>query len=376
MKAFATAALATALALAPTFESTVRDAGIVGGSLLVVQRGQGVAHTTAGYQDLDRKVPVSPETIFHWASITKTFTGIAIMQLRDRGLLTLDTPAVKFIPELRGVHSRFGDIEQVTIRTLMQHSAGFRASTWPWGGSEPWHPFEPASWSQLAAMLPYTELLFKPGAEYRYSNPGVVFLGRIIEIVSGEDFEVYVTKNILMPLGMHRTFFDRAPYHLLAHRSHSYVRVDGDLSERPFDFDTGITVSNGGLNAPLPDMGRYLQFLLNEPERPEHATVLSRRSLEEMWVPSLTASDGEGGSGTDVRIGLSFFVERYGDITLVGHSGDQNGFISHLYVHPPSHTAWVVNFNTDVTTKGATRSHSRAADDSVRDMVIAEFIRR
>lgn len=201
MKALATAALATALALAPTFESTVRDAGIVGGSLLVVQRGQVVARQTAGYQDLDRKVPVSPETIFHWASITKTFTGIAIMQLRDRGLLTLDTPAVKFIPELRGVHSRFGDIEQVTIRTLMQHSAGFRASTWPWGGSEPWHPFEPASWSQVASMLPYTELLFKPGSEYRYSNPGVVFLGRIIEIVSGEDFEVYVTKNILMPLG-------------------------------------------------------------------------------------------------------------------------------------------------------------------------------
>lgn len=376
MKAFATAALATALALAPTFESTVHDAGIVGGSLLVVQRGRVVAHTTAGYQDLDRKVLVSPETIFHWASITKTFTGIAIMQLRDRGLLTLDTPAVKFIPELRGVHSRFGDIEQVTIRTLMRHSAGFRASTWPWGGSEPWHPFEPASWEQLAAMLPYTELLFKPGTEYRYSNPGIVFLGRIIELLSGDDYEVYVTKNILMPLGMSRSFFDRAPYHLLAHRSHSYVRVDGALSERPFDFDTGITVSNGGLNAPLTDMARYLQFLLNEPERPEHATVLSRRSLEEMWVPSLTASDGEGGSGNDVRIGLSFFVERYGDITLVGHSGDQNGFISHFYVHPPSHTAWVVNFNTDVTTKGATRSHSRAADDSVRDMVIAEFIRK
>ena len=67
MKALATAALATALALAPTFESTVRDAGIVGGSLLVVQRGQVVARQTAGYQDLDRKVPVSPETIFHWA---------------------------------------------------------------------------------------------------------------------------------------------------------------------------------------------------------------------------------------------------------------------------------------------------------------------
>ena len=80
--------------------------------------------------------------------------------------------------------------------------------------------------------------------------------------------------------------------------------------------------------------------------------MLKRSSLEEMWTPTLTASDGEGGSGDDVKIGLSFFVERYGEVELVGHSGDQNGFISHLYLHPPSQTAWVVNFNTDVTTTG------------------------
>ncbi len=122
-------------------------------------------------------------------------------------------------------------------------------------------------------------------------------------------------------------------------------------------------------------MARYLQFLMNEPARPEHVAVLSRRSLEVMWVPTLTARDGEGGSGDNVRIGLSFFVERYGDVTLVGHSGDQNGFISHLYLHPPSHTAWVVNFNTDVSTTGAARSRSRAADDQVREAVIRQFIR-
>jgi CubicO group peptidase (beta-lactamase class C family) len=74
----------------------------------------------------------------------------------------------------------------------------------------------------------------------------VIFLGRIIELLSGDDYEVYVAKNILMPLGMHETFFDRAPYHLLPRRSHSYFRDDGGLREARFDFDTGITVSNGG----------------------------------------------------------------------------------------------------------------------------------
>ena len=79
---------------------------------------------TEGYQDLATKRPVDADTIFHWASITKTFTGIAIMQLRDRGLLSLDDPVVKYVPELRRVHNPFGDISQVTIRHLMTHSAG------------------------------------------------------------------------------------------------------------------------------------------------------------------------------------------------------------------------------------------------------------
>jgi CubicO group peptidase (beta-lactamase class C family) len=371
-----TAAAPALPSVASIFKKGVDDAGIVGASLLVVKGGQVVTHETAGYQDLDRKTPTARETIYHWASITKTFTGIAIMQLRDRGLLTLDTPAVTYIPELRRVHNPFGDISQVTIRMLMQHAAGFRASTWPWGGDKPWHPYEPPSWEQLAAMLPYTELLFAPGTEYRYSNPGIVFLGRIIETLSGEDFELYVTKNILMPLGMHRTFFDRAPYYLLPDRSHSYLRTDGKLTEARFDFDTGITVSNGGLNAPVTDMALYLQFLLGEPKRASYDAVLERSSLEQMWQPTLAARDGEGGSGENVKIGLSFFVERYGEVTLIGHSGDQNGFISHLYLHPPSHTAWVVNFNTDVTTTGVAGSRTRAVDAAVRDAVIAHLIHR
>ena len=112
------------------------------------------------------------------------------------------------------MHNPFGDISQVTIRTLMQHAAGFRDADLALGWRQAVAPIRADSWEQLAAMLPYTEMLSEPGTQYRYSNPGIVFLGRIIQALSGEDFEVYVTKNILMPLGMHRTFFDRAPYHL------------------------------------------------------------------------------------------------------------------------------------------------------------------
>ena len=350
------------------YRAALGRAGIVGSSLMIVRDGRIVARANEGRQDREAGAPVTDDTIYHWASITKTFTGIAIMQLRDRGLLSLDDAVVKYVPELREVHNPYGDISQVTIRHLMTHSAGFRAGTWPWGGDQPWHPFEPTRWAQVVAMMPYTELQFRPGTKYSYSNPGVIFLGRIIELFSGDDYEVYINKNIFMPLGMTRSFFDRAPYHLVAHRSHSYAKTDEGIAEQRFDFDSGITVSNGGLNAPVGDMAKYLAFLIDGND-----TILKRSSLDEMFTPQIRAIDGEGGSGEDVQAGLSCFIERHGGVELVGHSGDQNGFISHLYFHRPSRSGYVVAFNTDVTSKRDRRQTTRAVDDDLREAVAREF---
>jgi CubicO group peptidase (beta-lactamase class C family) len=359
--------------VATLYHQRLQQTGIVGSSLMVVRNGEVVHHAFAGYQDLATKRAVDENTIYHWASITKTLTGVAIMQLRDRGLLSLDDPAVKFVPELRYVHDPFGDISEVTIRHLMTHSSGFRAGTWPWGGDQPWHPFEPTRWEQVVAMFPYTELLFKPGTKYSYSNPGVIFLGRIIELLSGDDYEGYVIKNIFMPLGMTRSFFDRAPYHLVAHRSHSYTRTDDGVTEQRFDFDTGITSSNGGLNAPLGDMAKWLAFLIDGGHG--DAAILKRASLDEMSVPHIRAADGEGGSGADVQAGLSCFIERHAGMELVGHSGDQNGFISHLYFHRPSRTGYIVSFNTDVTSKRDAAHTTRAVDDDLRDVIMRELFK-
>jgi CubicO group peptidase (beta-lactamase class C family) len=370
------------------YRRALQQGGIVGSSLMVVRDGRILARQNEGLRNLERRETVTNDTIYHWASITKTFTGIAIMQLRDRGLLSLDDPVVKYVPELRLAHNPFGDISQVKIRHLMSHSAGFRASTWPWGGDQAWHPFEPTSWEQLVAMLPYTDVQFAPGSKYSYSNPGVIFLGRIIQLLSGDDYEVYVTKNIFMPLGMRSSFFDRAPYYLLPNRSHSYLRDDRGPREARFDFDTGITVSNGGLNAPFDDMAKYLAFLIGttaadraaaDAAAADHADydlVLKRASLEEMWTPQIRAVEGEGVNGSDSQAGLSFFVERHGGVELIGHSGDQNGFISHLYLHRPSRTAYLVSFNTDTTaSKDGVRISTRQADAAVRELMLKHLFR-
>lgn len=334
------------------YEKAMKEHGTVGSGAMVVQDGQVIAQEFYGEARQDKRALVNENTIFHWASITKTLTGIGIMQLRDQGELSLDDPIVKYLPELNAVYNPHGSMAEIRIRHLMSHSAGFRDPTWPWGGEKAWHPFEPKEWSQIVAMLPYTEVLFKPGSRFSYSNLGVIFLGRVIEILSGDDFEVYIDKNIFKPLEMYRSYFDRTPRYLLNDRAAGYYLRDGKIVPAPFDPDTGITVSNGGLNAPLPDMVRYACFLTGDDRRQAvYDLVLKRSSLQEMITPQLPIEPGSlpEQTGQDRRdwTGLSFLLEENFGMKFFGHYGEQAGFVSNLYIRPETRTAYLISINTN-----------------------------
>ncbi len=327
------------------FHRTLDEEGVVGGAILFFHGDTVLAREFHGFADLATRRPVDDRTIFHWASVTKTFTAVALMQLRERGRFSLDDPVVKYVPELRAVHDSFGPMESITYRHLLSHSAGFRNPTWPWGGDQPWHPFEPKDWSQLVAMMPYTEILFPPGSRFSYSNPGYIFVGRTIEALSGDDYEAYLEKNVLRPLGMSSSYFDLTPYHLLAFRSNNYDVRDGKPGANGLDFDTGITVANGGLNAPLTDMIKYLQFLAGAPGVPANArAVLQRSTLDEMWRPVVPLGGAEGGS-----MGLGFFLVEKGGVSLVGHTGSQRAFRSFFYLDPRTQAGVIAVFNTAPT---------------------------
>ena len=336
------------------YEQELKQNAVVGSSFVFLKDNKVIAADYYGSANLAKNQPVDENTIYHWASNTKPFTGIAIMQLRDRGLLKLDDPVTKYLPELRAVHNPFGSMDEITIRHLMTHSAGFRGGTWPWGTGKDWEPFEPTDYSQLVAMFPYTEIRFKPGSKFSYSNPGIIFLGKIIEKLSGEDYEVYIDKNIFKPLEMYRSYFDATPFHLLKHRSHSYYIENGKRTEGRFDANTGITVSNSGLNSPLPDMIKYLNFLVGvRPggggDRVLYDSVLKRSSLEEMWRPQLkTEADANGNKGFTTDIGLIFFLDATLGPTHLGHGGDQNGFISYIDFDPTKRVASILVFNTNL----------------------------
>ena len=293
-------------AFSQRFDAVLSQHGVVGGGIAIVHMQEPATLMFFGKARKDSEQPVDGETSYNWASITKTMTAIAILQLRDRGKLSLDDSAVRYVPELRQVHDEFGSIDAITIRDLLTHSAGFRNPTWPWDCEDAsncdWQPFEPTQWAQVAAMLPYTQVAFRPGSRWSYSNLGYVFLGQIIERLSGDDFEVYIDKNILMPLGMTASYFDRSPYFLESHVSASYLRAGDKLTEQPFNFDTGITTSNSGLKAPITDMVKYLRFLIGDPANPRYAFVLKRHSLEEAWKGVLPV-DGAGETGDGLHQG-------------------------------------------------------------------------
>ncbi|MCG3160480.1 MAG: Protein flp [Acidobacteria bacterium] len=361
------------------YDQSMRKHGIVGSSFMLIQDGQVIAQEFFGLANQEKQQPVDENTIYHWASITKTFTSIAIMQLRDRGLLKLDDPIVKYLPELNAVHNPFGDMSQITIKHLMTHSAGFRSATWPWGGDKDWHPHEPQHWSQLVAMMPYTEILFKPGSKFSYSNPGIIFLGRVIELLTKDDYEVYIDKNIFKPLEMYRSYFDTTPQHLLKYRSHSYYLKEGKLTPGRFDVDTGITVSNGGLNAPLPDMVKYIGFLAGDVRRQAiYDQVLKRSSLEEMFQSQITIEPSEivqpEGQNRKNAMGLTFFIEDNFGQHFIGHSGSQNGFISHFYLRPDTRTAYVIAFNTEaIPTEKDSSQDTRKLDREIKDYLFQKI---
>ncbi len=362
-------------------QAAARDS-MVGASIVFVRDGRIAEQHQYGMADRATGKPVTEQTLFHYASITKTLTGIAIMQLRDRGLLSLDDHVTTYLPELRLMHDPYGSIDSITVRMLLSHSSGFQGATWPWGRGESWEPFEPTKWSQLVAMLPYETLLFKPGSQFSYSNPGFIYLGRIIEQLSGDNWETYIQKNVFSPLALTHSYFGTTPFYLAAERSNNYYLSRDSVSGRETltdngpDFNPGITMANGGWNAPLTDVVKYLAFLTNAANgdttvQRRYNTVLPYRDLKEMWQPLFpTNSEGSARGSADESMGLSFFILHRGRATFVGHTGGQAGFTSFIYINPVNGDAVVAAFNTLSTSPPASRPPATSAFNVIREAAL------
>ena len=292
-----------------------------------------VAHLgISGLRNVSTGAPVESTTVFRIASMTKSFTAVAILQLRDAGKLSLDDPAERHVPELRELRYPTTDAPRITIRHLLSHSAGFPEDN-PWGDQQ-----LSASDAQLSAMMrsgiPFSAA---PGTAYEYSNFGFAILGRIVANVSGMPYARYVREHVLLPLGMTVTTLEAAtvPPGRLAH---GYRRQDEQWLEEPQLAD-GAFGSMGGMLTSIHDLGRWVAFMLDAypPRDGPETGPLRRSSAREMQqvVRYNGATAGRDASGNPV---LSAGGYGYGlgvrqtclFAASVAHSGGLPGFGSQM----------------------------------------------
>ncbi|PYT25168.1 MAG: serine hydrolase [Acidobacteria bacterium] len=300
--------------------------GIVIDSDLAYVKGFGVRNRTS--QD-----PVTPDTVFRIASMTKSFTALSILKLRDEGKLSLEDPVVKWIPEFARFQYPTRDTAPIRIRQLMSHGAGFPEDN-PWGDRQ--LSTDDATLTRwLEQGLPFST---PPDTSFEYSNYGFALLGRIVSKASGVPYAEYLAKNILAPLGMRSTTLEAATLPANV-RAMGYRLLEKEYFEEP-SLPHGAFGSMGGLLTSARDLGRYVAFHLSAfpPRDDEDRGPVERSSVREMQHPwrehALTATRSSPDAPLRVRsvaYGYGLSISRDCHFShVVGHGGGLPGFGSYM----------------------------------------------
>ncbi len=295
-----------------------------------------VLSSAIGVMDIDNKRPASTSTAFRIASMTKSFTAMAIIQLRDAGKLNLSDLASLYLPEMAGMQYLTGDSPEITINNLLTMTAGFPEDN-PWGDRQ--LDESDAMLSQL--MMSGPAFSNPPSYTYEYSNTGYALLGAIIREVSGQPYQEYIREQILKPLGMQQTFWeiDNVPDQQLAI---GYRWEDEQWKLEPMLHD-GSYGAMGGLVTTIEDFSKYLSFHLSAwpPRSDEETGPLRRSSVREMHTPQFSRlyADAQDYNGDPCALmngygfGLGIRTDCNG-ILRVSHGGALPGFGSNYVFFP------------------------------------------
>ncbi len=258
--------------------------------------------------------PTDPDAQYRIGSITKTMTAVLVMQCRDDGLLSLEDPVRRFLPE-----SGYGS---VTVRSVLAHVSGMQSEpVGPWWERAPGRRVE-----HLLTANDGSGAVFDPGEHYHYSNLGYGLLGEVVARLRGRPWARLVEERVLEPLEMTRTsYLPSAPYA----RGRSVHHLTGVLREEPA-YDTGSMAPAGQLWSTLSDLARFAAFL-GEGHRP----LVSPQTLAEMRRPVPPAID----------YGLGVRLLPYADGVLAGHTGSMPGFQATAFADPLNHVAVVALTN-------------------------------
>jgi CubicO group peptidase (beta-lactamase class C family) len=253
----------------------------------IVLDGKLVYSGGGGYSDLDKKIPATPKSMFRIASMSKSFTAMAIMKLRDEGKLKLDDPVYLYIPEMKG-QKLTTDAPEITVRNLMTHAAGFPEDN-PWGDRQ----LADTDAELIALIKKGISFSNDPGLTYEYSNLGFAMLGYIIKKITGIPYSEYIAKNIWKPLGMIQAEWEytKVPANELAH---GYRWINNNWREEALLHD-GIYGAMGGMITSIESFSKYVALHQSAwpPGNATDAGPLKRSSIREMHQPWRFAARGD-----------------------------------------------------------------------------------
>ena len=298
-------------------------AGHQNGSMTValVVRGEVVWVRSYGYADEGRTIPATSNTVYRIGSITKQFTGFALLKAVAEGHVRLEDRVIDYLPELGPVLG--ADAPPVDLLALATHRAGLAREP-----DDPDYAYSTGvtdQWRQLAnEALAHTRAPYAPNERSRYSNIGYAALGLAIERASGIDYVTFVEDRLIRPLDMHSTSF-RPDEALLARLAVGYRSSSGsDTAESKSEIaGRGYRIPNGGLFSTASDMARFLAFEMGAARHPP----LDNATLEANFGRSFPSATGN-------RFGVGFTEEAHGERRLVGHNGLTTGYASSAFFDP------------------------------------------
>jgi CubicO group peptidase (beta-lactamase class C family) len=320
--------------LEPQINAAISKGRLPGMALGIVKNGKLIYAKGFGVSKLGASTPITSRSLFHMASVTKTFVATAIMQLSEQGKIDLDAPLTKYLPYFKMNDERY---RQIKIRQMLSHTSGIPDVTdYHWDKPE----YDAGALERFVRSVSDQKLIFNPGEKFAYSNTAYEMLGDVIAKVSGESFEDYVQHQILTPLGMKdSTLLVREANQQLLTTPH--VEDHGKLVvSKIFPYNRAHSPSST-LYSSIEDMSRWAIANLNHGEL-DGQRILKRETAESMWQPVVDAFS--------MKEGISWFMREVQGHRLVMHDGGDTGFESRLILAPDDAVAVLAMTNSETET--------------------------
>ena len=313
-------------------QTVTKSFGVAGMAIGIVAGGQVYAQGF-GVKDIETQEPVTSRSLFHLASISKTFVATAVMHLVERGALNLDAPIIHYVPDFILDDERY---RQITVRQMLSHTSGM-PDTDDYGWDRP--DYDDEALERYVHSLAKEKLIAAPGQAFAYSNIAYEVLGLLIARTSGQSFESYIVEHLLRPLGMTSSTFLKTEVPP-EHATTPHVVLPPTVVSPEYPYNRAHAPSST-LHSSALELCSWALMNLNRGDFMGRR-ILEETSFEQLWYPYQQTGPSHPGE----FVGLSWFIDTHRGYRRIRHDGADVGFQSDFVMLPDRSLAVIVLANT------------------------------